>query len=40
MIKRLYIHNYRCLENFELPISEIPSSLLVGRNGMSKPHAK
>lgn len=36
MLKRLYVHNFRCLENFELPISEKPSSLLVGRNGTGK----
>jgi energy-coupling factor transporter ATP-binding protein EcfA2 len=36
MIKRLYVHNFRCLENFELPISERSSSLLIGRNGTGK----
>jgi energy-coupling factor transporter ATP-binding protein EcfA2 len=36
MIKRLYVHNYRCLQNFELPISERPSSLLIGKNGTGK----
>ncbi len=36
MIKRLYINNYRCLENFELPISGKPSSLLIGGNGTGK----
>lgn len=36
MIKRLYVHNYRCFENFELPISGKASSLLIGRNGTGK----
>ncbi len=36
MIRRLYINNYRCLENFELPISGKPSSLLIGKNGSGK----
>jgi predicted ATPase len=33
MIRRLYIHNFRCLENFELPISGLSSVLLIGKNG-------
>lgn len=36
MINRLYIHNFRSLENFELPISGLPSSLLIGKNGTGK----
>jgi predicted ATPase len=36
MIKRLYVHNFRCLENFELALSELPSVLLLGRNGAGK----
>ncbi len=36
MIKRLYVHNFRCLENFELPISGLPSALLIGKNGVGK----
>ncbi|NKC15234.1 MAG: AAA family ATPase [Gammaproteobacteria bacterium] len=36
MIKRLYINNFKCLENFELPISNQPSSLLIGPNGVGK----
>lgn len=36
MIQRLYINNYRCLENFDLPISERSSSLLIGKNGTGK----
>lgn len=36
VIRRLYIHNFRCLENFELPISGSPSALLIGKNGAGK----
>ncbi len=36
VIKRLYIHNFRCLENFELPVQGRPSILLVGKNGAGK----
>ncbi len=36
MIRRLYIHNYRCLENFELPISGKSTILLIGKNGAGK----
>lgn len=36
MIKRLYIHNFRCLENFELTLTGLPSILLLGRNGAGK----
>ena len=36
MIERLYIHNFRCLENFELPVRALPSALLIGRNGAGK----
>jgi ABC-type Mn2+/Zn2+ transport system ATPase subunit len=36
VIRRLYIHNFRCLENFELPISGKSSSLLIGKNGAGK----
>ncbi|MEW6281450.1 MAG: AAA family ATPase [Candidatus Eremiobacterota bacterium] len=36
MIQRLYVNNYRCLENFELPLADLPSSLLIGRNGSGK----
>lgn len=34
MLKRLYVDNYKCLVNFELPLSEL--SLLVGPNGVGK----
>jgi predicted ATPase len=36
MIKRLYIHNFRCFENFELALEERPSVLLLGRSGAGK----
>jgi predicted ATPase len=36
MLQRLYIHNFRCLENFELPIKGISSALLIGKNGSGK----
>jgi len=36
VIRRLYVHNFRCLENFELPISGQPSVLLIGKNGAGK----
>jgi ABC-type cobalamin/Fe3+-siderophores transport system ATPase subunit len=36
MISRLYVHNFRCLENFELPISGYTSVLLIGKNGSGK----
>jgi ABC-type cobalamin/Fe3+-siderophores transport system ATPase subunit len=36
VIRRLYINNFRCLENFTLPISGQPSVLLIGKNGAGK----
>ena len=36
VITRLYVHNFRCLENFELPLSGQPSVLLIGKNGAGK----
>lgn len=36
MIQRLYIHNFRCLENFELPLANVSSVLLIGKNGAGK----
>jgi ABC-type cobalamin/Fe3+-siderophores transport system ATPase subunit len=36
VIRRLYVHNFRCLENFELAISGLPSVLLIGKNGSGK----
>ncbi len=36
VITRLYVHNFRCLENFELPIAGKSSALLIGKNGSGK----
>ena len=36
VINRFYVHNFRCLENFELPISGKSSALLIGNNGSGK----
>jgi len=36
VIRRFYVHNFRCLENFELPISGKTSVLLIGKNGTGK----
>jgi len=36
VIRRLYVNNFRCLENFELPVSGHSSALLIGKNGTGK----
>ncbi|MDX2273276.1 MAG: AAA family ATPase [Cyanobacteriota bacterium] len=36
MLQRLYVHNFRCLENFEFSLREMSSALLIGRNGAGK----
>jgi predicted ATPase len=36
VIRRFYVHNFRCLENFELPVSGQSSVLLIGKNGSGK----
>ena len=36
VIRRIYVHNFRCLENFDLPISGLSSALLIGENGSGK----
>jgi len=36
MIRKLYVHNFRCLEGFELSLAEHPTALLIGRNGSGK----
>lgn len=36
MIERLYVHNYRCLENFTLDLVGHPSAVLIGKNGSGK----
>lgn len=36
MLKKLYIHQYRCLQNFEINLSSLNSALLLGKNGSGK----
>jgi len=36
MIERLYVHNFRCLENFSLDLSGHHSAVLIGKNGAGK----
>ena len=36
MLQRLYVHNFRCLENFEFKPEGATSVLLIGRNGSGK----
>jgi predicted ATPase len=36
MIKRLYINNFRCLQNFEIILNNKSSVLLLGKNGTGK----
>lgn len=36
MLQRLYVHNYRCLENFEFKPGDVSSALLIGKNGSGK----
>jgi energy-coupling factor transporter ATP-binding protein EcfA2 len=36
MLQRLYVHNFRCLENFEMAPKGLSSILLIGRNGTGK----
>lgn len=36
MLNRLYIHNFRCLENFEFKPGDASSVLLIGKNGSGK----
>jgi len=36
MMKRLYVNNFRCLENFPLEFGDHSSLLLLGRNGAGK----
>ena len=36
MLQRLYVNNFRCLENFELNLKDLPSALLIGKNGTGK----
>ncbi|RWX50278.1 AAA domain-containing protein, putative AbiEii toxin, Type IV TA system [Candidatus Electrothrix marina] len=36
MLQTLYVHNFRCLENFTLDTKELSSFLLIGKNGSGK----
>ncbi len=36
MIERLYVHNFRCLENFTLDFGGQRSAVLIGKNGAGK----
>ncbi|MBS1824895.1 MAG: AAA family ATPase [Acidobacteria bacterium] len=36
MIRRIYVHNFRCLENFDLSLAGHSSALLIGKNGSGK----
>ncbi len=36
MIDRVYVHNYRCFENFTLDLKGRGSALIIGRNGSGK----
>lgn len=36
MIRRFYVHNFKCLENFELLFRDQRSVLLIGKNGSGK----
>ena len=36
MLQRIYLHNFRCLENFELTLKEMSSALFIGKNGTGK----
>lgn len=36
MITRFYVHNFRCLEDFKLPLAGHSSVLLIGKNGVGK----
>lgn len=36
MIERLYVHNFRCLENFTLDLAGHSSAILIGKNGSGK----
>jgi predicted ATPase len=36
MLNKLYVHNFRCLENFTLDFNDRGSTLLIGKNGSGK----
>jgi len=36
MLKKLYVHNFKCLQNFELDLNNLHSAFLLGKNGSGK----
>jgi len=36
MLNKLYVHHYRCLQNFEIDLTGLGTALLLGRNGAGK----
>jgi len=36
MIERVYVNNFRCLENFSIDLVGCPSALVIGKNGSGK----
>jgi predicted ATPase len=36
MLQRFYVHNFKCLENFEFSLKDMSSALLIGKNGVGK----
>jgi predicted ATPase len=36
MIERVYVHNFRCFENFSINLAGCPSALIIGKNGSGK----
>ena len=36
MIERVYVNNFRCLENCSIELADRPSALIIGRNGSGK----
>ena len=36
MLKRLYAHNFKCLQNFEMKLNGLNSVFLLGKNGSGK----
>lgn len=36
MLEKIYVHNFRCFQNFELNLADFSSVLLLGKNGVGK----
>lgn len=36
MLEKIYVHNFRCFQNFELVLTDVSSALLLGKNGVGK----